>query len=100
VAAALDGAGLAFLPEDEVLAQIEAGQLVRVLDDGCPPFPGYHLYDPRRRPRRVRADRRRAALPGSALHRPMVGSSCLGRKRAAAFGRDFNGSKGESVLFF
>jgi DNA-binding transcriptional LysR family regulator len=49
VAAALDGAGLAILPEDEVLAQIEAGQLVRVPDDGCPPFPGYHRDDSSRR---------------------------------------------------
>ena len=25
------------------------GRLVRVLDDWCPPFPGYHLYYPSRR---------------------------------------------------
>ncbi|MBD8897791.1 LysR family transcriptional regulator [Rhodanobacter sp. DHG33] len=49
VAAALDGAGIAFLPEDEVLAQLASGELVRVLGDWCPSFPGYHLYYPSRR---------------------------------------------------
>lgn len=49
MAAALDVAGLAFLPEDGVLAHTEPGRLLRVLDDGCPPFPGYHLYGPCRR---------------------------------------------------
>jgi DNA-binding transcriptional LysR family regulator len=47
--AALDGFGLAFLPEDEVAADIAEGRLVRVLDDWTPPFPGYHLYYPSRR---------------------------------------------------
>ena len=49
VAAALDGAGIAFLPEDAVSACIADGSLVRVLGDWCPPFPGYHLYYPSRR---------------------------------------------------
>ena len=44
--AALDGLGLAYLPEDLVKAQIAKKQLVRVLDDWCEPFPGYHLYYP------------------------------------------------------
>jgi DNA-binding transcriptional LysR family regulator len=47
--AALDGLGLAYLPEDYVGPDIEAGQLIRVLADWCPPFPGYHLYYPSRR---------------------------------------------------
>jgi DNA-binding transcriptional LysR family regulator len=47
--AALDGFGLAYLPEDMVLADIEADRLVRLLGDWCPPFPGYHLYYPSRR---------------------------------------------------
>ena len=47
--AALDGVGIAYLPEDYVRADIEAGQLTRVLDDWSPPFPGYHLYYPSRR---------------------------------------------------
>jgi DNA-binding transcriptional LysR family regulator len=47
--AALAGLGLAFLPEDLVLAHIAAGRLVRVLTDWCAPFAGYHLYYPSRR---------------------------------------------------
>lgn len=46
---ALDGLGLAYLPEDQVLAHVEAGRLVRVMEDWCEPFPGYHLYYPSRR---------------------------------------------------
>lgn len=49
ISAALDGLGIAYLPEDQVLAPIAAGRLVRVLDDWCPPFPGYHLYYPSRK---------------------------------------------------
>ena len=46
---ALDGLGLAYMPEDQVLDQVAAGQLVRVLEDWCQPFAGYHLYYPSRR---------------------------------------------------
>jgi DNA-binding transcriptional LysR family regulator len=49
VSAALDGFGLAYLPEDHVRAHIADGRLVAVLDDWCPPFPGYHLFYPSRR---------------------------------------------------
>lgn len=47
--AALDGLGMAYLPDDHVRADIEDGRLTRVLADWCPPFPGYHLYYPSRR---------------------------------------------------
>jgi DNA-binding transcriptional LysR family regulator len=47
--AALDGLGLAYLPEDQVDAAILEGQLVRVLADWSPPRPAYHLYYPSRR---------------------------------------------------
>ena len=47
--AALAGMGLAFMPEDLVAAPLSEGRLVRVLEDWCPPFPGYHLYYPSRR---------------------------------------------------
>lgn len=47
--AALAGLGLAYVPEDLVLADIAEGRLTRVLADWCPPFPGYHLYYPSRR---------------------------------------------------
>ncbi len=49
VKAALAGAGLAFVPEDRVLPQINEGRLLRVLADWCPPFSGFHLYYPSRR---------------------------------------------------
>jgi DNA-binding transcriptional LysR family regulator len=47
--AALEGLGLAYLPEDRVEAPMKKGRLVRVLADWCPPRPGYHLYYPSRR---------------------------------------------------
>lgn len=47
--AAIDGLGIAFLPDDTLQPLITAGRLVRVLEDWCPPFPGYHLYYPSRR---------------------------------------------------
>lgn len=47
--AARDGAGLAYLPETYVRDDLDAGRLVRVLEDWCPPFPGYHLYYASRR---------------------------------------------------
>jgi DNA-binding transcriptional LysR family regulator len=43
------GLGLAYMPEDLVLANVKSGRLIRVLDDWCPPFSGYHLYYPSRR---------------------------------------------------
>jgi DNA-binding transcriptional LysR family regulator len=46
---ALDGLGIAYLPEDQTLKHIAEGRLVRVLEDWCPAFPGYHLYYPSRR---------------------------------------------------
>ena len=49
VRAALDGLGLACVPEDLVAQEVVNGQLVRVLADWCPPFAGYHLYYPSRR---------------------------------------------------
>ena len=47
--AALAGFGLAYLPEDMVQEHLAEGRLTRVLEDWCPPFPGYHLYYPSRR---------------------------------------------------
>ncbi len=49
VRAALTGAGLICTLEDSVAAHVEAGRLVRVLDDWCQPFPGFFLYYPSRR---------------------------------------------------
>jgi DNA-binding transcriptional LysR family regulator len=47
--AALDGFGIAYLPEDLVQPSIEKGKLLRLLADWTPPFAGYHLYYPSRR---------------------------------------------------
>lgn len=47
--AALDGLGIAYLPDDYLAADLAAGRLTRVLEAWCPPFPGYHLYYPSRR---------------------------------------------------
>jgi DNA-binding transcriptional LysR family regulator len=47
--AARRGLGLAYMPDDQVAEQIARGELVRVLEDWCAPFPGYHLYYPNRR---------------------------------------------------
>jgi DNA-binding transcriptional LysR family regulator len=47
--AALTGCGLAYLPEAEVEPFLEKGELVCVLDDWSPLYPGYHLYYPSRR---------------------------------------------------
>lgn len=49
VRAALAGFGLAFIMEDHVAEHIKKRRLVRVMEDWCPPFPGYHLYYPSRR---------------------------------------------------
>ena len=47
--AARTGLGIAFVPEDVVRADLDAGRLVRVLAEWCAPFSGYHLYYPSRR---------------------------------------------------
>lgn len=49
VDAALAGLGITLLPEDELMPYMEDGRLVRVLEDWCPKFEGYHLYYPSRR---------------------------------------------------
>ncbi|MRW87676.1 LysR family transcriptional regulator [Pseudoduganella sp. FT26W] len=49
IKSALDGLGLAFLPEDQVRPYIEQGRLMPVLEDWCPASPGYRLYYPSRR---------------------------------------------------
>jgi DNA-binding transcriptional LysR family regulator len=49
LAAALDGYGLAFVPEDVCAQPIAEGRLVKLLGDWCPRIPGYHLYYPSRR---------------------------------------------------
>jgi DNA-binding transcriptional LysR family regulator len=49
IAASLQGVGLACVAEASVQAELASGRLVRVLDDWCPPYPGFVLYYPGRR---------------------------------------------------
>jgi DNA-binding transcriptional LysR family regulator len=47
-AAVRAGAGLGYMLERDVAAEIADGRLIQVLDDWCPPFPGCALYYPSR----------------------------------------------------
>lgn len=49
LSAVLAGLGLSMMPEDLVAPLVAEGRLVRVLEDWCLPFSGYHLYYPSRR---------------------------------------------------
>jgi DNA-binding transcriptional LysR family regulator len=49
LSAVLAGVGLAYMPEDLVASHVAKGRLVRVLQDWCSSFAGYHLYYPSRR---------------------------------------------------
>jgi len=49
LAAALDGCGVAYLPEDLVKEHVAAGRLCWVLEKWFPTFPGLHIYYPSRR---------------------------------------------------
>jgi DNA-binding transcriptional LysR family regulator len=47
--AALDGLGVAYIFEEQVIAHVAAGRLVRLLSDWTPAFPGFFFYYPSRR---------------------------------------------------
>lgn len=49
VEAALEGYGIAYVPENLVEEHLAVGRLRAVLDDWSQPFTGYHLYYPSRR---------------------------------------------------
>ena len=49
VHAAEAGFGLGYVMEDLVAEQLADHRLIRVLEDWCPPFAGYHLHYPSRR---------------------------------------------------
>lgn len=67
--AALDGIGLSYLYEEQAREWIAQGRLLRVLDDWCPPMPGFFLYYPSRRQLptglRLFIEMLRASLDGS-----------------------------------
>ena len=46
VQAAVEGLGIAFVPETFARKSLDRGELITVLDDWCPPFPGLMLYYP------------------------------------------------------
>ena len=91
VDAAVAGLGAALLPEDEVAAPLADGRLLRVLQDWCPPFDGYHLcYRSRRQPSPACGMRRRHSVcrfvgisrsRGQAA-RIRLGSRCTAHERA------------------
>ncbi|MCG5235802.1 LysR family transcriptional regulator [Xanthobacter oligotrophicus] len=70
VRAATAGFGLGFVMEDQVAAEIADGRLVRVLEDWCPRFAGYHLYFPSRR----QPSAAFAVLVEALRHRPADGA--------------------------
>lgn len=47
--AALEGRGLAYLPEGQLEPYFKSGKLIRVLEDWCELLSGYHLYYPSHR---------------------------------------------------
>ncbi|EJC64214.1 transcriptional regulator [Rhizobium leguminosarum bv. viciae WSM1455] len=47
--AVLESAGVGYLFEQDILSDIEAGRVARVLEDWTPPYPGLCLYYPGRR---------------------------------------------------
>lgn len=49
VQAALEGRGLACVPDLIVADALADKRLMRAMQDWCPPFPGFHLYYPSRR---------------------------------------------------
>jgi DNA-binding transcriptional LysR family regulator len=49
VRAALDGVGIAFTFEEQVAPLLAKRRLIRVLEDWCPPWPGYFIYYASRR---------------------------------------------------
>ncbi|QSQ19059.1 LysR family transcriptional regulator [Pyxidicoccus parkwayensis] len=72
-AAVLDGHGIGYLWEPQVTAHIASGRLVRLLEEWCPPLPGFFLYYPSRRQtppalaafiQALRAGSRSGAVPG------------------------------------
>jgi Transcriptional regulator len=49
IQAAVNGVGLGMAMEESMMALIQSGRLIQVLQDWCPTFPGYFLYYPSRR---------------------------------------------------
>lgn len=46
---ALDGYGLCYIPESMAMPHLKRGELIRLLEEWCPLWSGYHIYYPSRR---------------------------------------------------
>ncbi|ARM16086.1 MULTISPECIES: LysR family transcriptional regulator [Rhizobium] len=68
---AIDGIGLAYVPEQLAMPYIADGRLVQVLSDYCPYFSGYHLYYPNKR----HASPAFSAFVDALRHRPVTADS-------------------------
>jgi DNA-binding transcriptional LysR family regulator len=80
IRASLAGHGLAFVPDDLVTDDLKQGGLIRVLDDWCQPYPGYHLYYPSRR----QSSGALAVIVEALRYRPEPGSAPRAGRRTAA----------------
>ncbi len=49
IQAAIDSAGLAVVADNRAARHLAAGELIRVMEDWTPPFPGFFLYYPHRK---------------------------------------------------
>jgi DNA-binding transcriptional LysR family regulator len=83
--AAIDGIGLAFMSEEQAAPQLARGALLRVLEDCCPPFPGFFplLPEPTAAASRTDGAHRDAPTEGRPPRLAIVKISWLG-------GRDSN----------
>jgi DNA-binding transcriptional LysR family regulator len=57
ISSAVSGGGITFAPEETFRPYLESGELVPLLQEFLPPFPGFFLYFPSRRnmPPKLRA---------------------------------------------
>jgi DNA-binding transcriptional LysR family regulator len=92
IEAALDGVGIAFAFEAQVRTLVNQGRLVRVLEEWCPYYPGFHLYHPNRRqlptPLRAFVDFAKAGAGGgiTSISSFQSGASKTGQTQLAGVG--------------
>ncbi len=81
IRAAIDDVGLAFVDQERVAQHLASGALVRVLEDWCPPFPGFFLYYPSQRQLPAALS---ALIETLRLSRPLRDRSSFPRPRGTA----------------
>lgn len=69
--AAVNGYGIAYVPDNLVAGHLAEGQLVQILDEWAPMFAGYHLYYPSRR----QMSAAMGVIVNALRHSPPVGKS-------------------------